>query len=323
MIKKYINKYKKSLVICGAVFMVGSLLLGGYVWHWEVRPHILEIHVTPADTVLSVFVRTPDNRTILVDGGKTGAIMRTLTSLMPFYRRNIDTVILTKNDDTHAAGLVDVLNRYHVGQVIEMANVFTGLDGSAHLAKIMSTSTAYLEFEKIITKKNIVDKKLSMGDDLSFEDGAYGLVAGSVIFPPRPSIGTSTPFKFSKTNLPQLAMRIGYGATSFVIGDLSKTEQKYIASSSAPADVLIFQHAGGASAMNENFFNAIHPDYAVISKKPTVSKATVPVLATSSTKKPKKPPFSIVNVSATQIINLATDGPVEFISDGKIVRYRK
>jgi beta-lactamase superfamily II metal-dependent hydrolase len=308
-----VGRRKRMLIISGGLILLAGGFFGAYVWHWEVRPHVLEAHVFLADTVISVFIRTPDNHTILIDGGKTGGIMRSLTSLMPFYRRAVDTVILTKDDDAHAAGLVDVLNRYHVGEVIEMADVIS----PENMLKIASTSTAYLEFAKVIAAKNIPDRKVTDGGTLALEDGIHGTVSAGILFPP-----TAPAFKFSKTNLPQLALRIRYGETSFVISDLSKTEQKYAvaAASSAlsvlpTANVLIAQHAGGTSAMNEDFFSSIRPDYTVISKKPTVPHASA-----VSAKKPKKPPFSIFNVTSVHIVNLATDGNAEFISDGKTIR---
>ncbi|MEI6057912.1 MAG: hypothetical protein WCQ60_02990 [bacterium] len=305
----------KKYVIMIVLFFIGAVSVSGvYVWHWEMRPNVLEVYPMLSDTVISTFIRTPDNHTILIDGGKTNGIMRLLTSHMPFYRRNIDTIVLTKNDDAHVGGLVDVVNRYHVGQVIEMVDMFTGPDSVSKLARLASTSTAYLELEKIIHDKKILNKKVAAGDTLLFEESVYGRVVGNIIFPP----ATTTRFIFSKTNMPQLALRIRYGGTSFLVGDLSKTEQKSIASTSLStnivANVLIFQHAGGSNTVAENFFTLVHPDYVVISKKQAAAQVSI-------VKKPKKPPFSIFNVSALHIINLATDGTVEFISDGaKVMR---
>ena len=301
MIKKYLRKYKKTLCFFGAVFFLGASLLGVYVWYWEVRLPVLEVHVFTADTIIATFIRTPDNHTILVDGGKTDGIMRALTSMMPFYRRNIDSVILTKNDDAHVAGLVDVVSRYHVGKVIEMSTDFS----STTLA-VSTTSTACLEFEKIIREKNIPVRHVAKGDHISFENGMHGEVSATVLFPARD-------FKFSKTNLPQLALRIEYGTTSFAIGDLSKTEQKYIASSSVYTNILISQHVGGTGTASDMFFSAVHPEYVVISKKPALVSTASRV---PTTKKPKKPPFSIFNLAGLKIHNLAVDGNIEFISDG-------
>ena len=311
----------KKYVIMSVSFFIGVVSVSGaYVWHWEKRLHVLEVYPMLSDTVISTFIRTPDNHTILIDGGKTNGIMRLLTSYMPFYRRNIDTVVLTKNDDAHAGGLVDVLNRYHVGQVIEMADMFTGTDGALKLARLASTSAAYLEIEKIINDKKIVSRKVVAGDTLPFEEGVYGRVIGNIIFPP----ASTTLFKFSKTNTPQLAVRIQYGATSFLVGDLSKTEQKFVASTSPSIDiaatVMISQHAGGTNTTFENYFNLVHPDHVVISKKPTLP--TVSKAIATTTKKPKKPAFSIYNVPDLHIVNVLADRATEFISDGTKVIWR-
>ena len=297
---------KKFFLVSSILFLVSILSLGVYVWLWEVRPHVLEVNVSTVDTSIIIFIRTPENHTILIDGGKTNAVMRTLTSLMPFYRRNIDSVILTKNDDAHAAGLVEVLGRYHVGQVIEM----TALEQSQG----STTSAAYIELMKIALQKKVPVRQVIQGDQISFESGINGEVNADILFPPEST--TTSKFKFSKTNVPQLALSIHYGETSFVVSDLSKTEQKYVVASTATSTstgqvALIYQHGGSANAVYENFFNMVHPEYVVIAKKPSLP------LSVAAVKKSKKTVFNIGEVAGVSVVNLFEKGNQHFISDGK------
>ena len=65
---------------------------------------------------------------VLVDGGP-GATRSTERhrAALPFWQHNIDLLVLTHPHEDHMMGLVDVLKRYRVGEVVE--TVFTGTFG--------------------------------------------------------------------------------------------------------------------------------------------------------------------------------------------------
>lgn len=337
---KHFTAYSIALSL-GCILIVAGGWLFIYVWHWQNRSHVLEIYCFKPDnsltaTAMAIFIRTPQGKTVLIDGGKSDSIIHDLTSVMPFYDRTIDTLILTNDDDSHATGIVAVLGRYHVGKVYEMAmpeNISTSTI-SASTTSLIASSSAYTELEKNLVG-NIIHKKVREGDSMS-----VGELSAEVIFPPASADG----FKFSKTNPPTLAFSLTYGSTILFFGGLmTKTEQKYIAtvmaSSSAIMNIvsvlsstfLILPNGENVSAVDEGFFTAIQPDFVVVSKKPkyatTVSSQSsqkVPKEIVTTTKtgkikkppKPPKPPFDISTVSGLSIINLATDGDIEFISNG-------
>ena len=334
--------YSIALSFTGILCVAGGLLFA-YVWHWQNRPHVLEIYCFIPDTTsgsISVFIRTPQGKTALIDGGPSDAIIHDLTSVMPFYDRTIDTLILTNDDDSHAAGLVAVLGRYHVEHVFELAlpeNIPIGK------ANPIASSSAYGEFENILAKnnstknnpaKNIIHEKVGEGDAIRI-----GELSADIIFPPKSitsstasSIASSTSsstvanFKFSKTNAPTLAFSLTYGSTTLFFGGLiTKTEQKYIAIQAVQMEgssstILILPKGENVSTVDETFFDVVHPDFVVVSKKPKKSTATTITTTTTTktgkAKKPPKPPFDISIVPNISIVNIAVDGSVEFISNG-------
>ena len=115
---------------------------------------------------------------------------------------------------------------------------------------------------------------------------------------------------------------------------MTKTEQKYVAGvmasseamGAASSTILILPKAENVSVVDEGFFNMVSPNFVVISKKlksttAVASNQKIPkeidiTTKTGRIKKPSKPPFDISSVPDISIINLATDGEVEFISDG-------
>src|SRR3990167_2774438 len=62
----------------------------------------------------AVFIETPENYQILIDGGPSPNILRKLGRDMIFWDKTIDLIIATHPDSDHISGLIDVLKRYKV-----------------------------------------------------------------------------------------------------------------------------------------------------------------------------------------------------------------
>lgn len=66
----------------------------------------------------AVFIETPENYQILIDGGPDSNILRKLGRDMIFWDKTIDLVIATHPDADHISGLIDVLERYNVKNIL-------------------------------------------------------------------------------------------------------------------------------------------------------------------------------------------------------------
>src|SRR3989344_3458612 len=66
----------------------------------------------------AVFIETPENYQILIDGGPSPNILRKLGRDMIFWVKTIDLIIATHPDSDHISGLIDVLKRYKVKNVL-------------------------------------------------------------------------------------------------------------------------------------------------------------------------------------------------------------
>jgi len=308
------------VAICAVIIAAVCIGFGAYVWHWDHRPHVLEIYCFALDKSgnspgnLAVFIRTPDGHTILIDGGKSSSIVSTLGSIMPFYRRSIDTIISTNPDDSHITGLVTVLARYHVGKIVQFnaavsSSIATSSTGSS------TADSAYLALIDEIAKQKIPTIEVSAGNSIDFGDPA---ISAQVLFPPDPS---SPDFQFSKTNAPVFAFLFRYGSTTVLLGgDLTKKEQEYVAgeiasSTDSSQHLLILPHAENVGTMDERFFEVYAPNSIVVLKKPASQSR--------AKNSPKKPPFDISSVSNLSVANLTVDVDVEFISDGSIFSEKK
>ena len=66
----------------------------------------------------AIFIETPKLHQILIDGGPDSTILGKLGKEMPFWDRTIDLVILTHPEHDHYGGLIEVLKRYKVENIL-------------------------------------------------------------------------------------------------------------------------------------------------------------------------------------------------------------
>jgi competence protein ComEC len=79
------------------------------------RLHVYALNVGQGDALL---IRTPADQFILVDGGPDDSVLNEMSEVMPFYRHDLELVILTHPHPDHVNGLVEVLRRYEVELVV-------------------------------------------------------------------------------------------------------------------------------------------------------------------------------------------------------------
>lgn len=60
----------------------------------------------------AIYIKTPQNTDILIDGGPGDKVLDCLNSNMPFWDKSIDSVILTHPHADHLMGLISVIERY-------------------------------------------------------------------------------------------------------------------------------------------------------------------------------------------------------------------
>lgn len=231
----FIKKYWKW----GSVALVlGGGALGFYIYHWEYREAILEVHFFSLNKGRAVFIRTPENKTILVGGGQNSEVIRELTSAMPFYRRTIDTVVIPSAVPAQIGGFIEVIDRYEVNEIL--------------MPKIMATSTVLTELMKEVRRKKIHVEEVEKGDEINIEKS----VTLKVLFP-------YEDFKFNKTSLPELGLVIEYDKTSaYLLGNLSKTIQKDISKEvqvKHDQNIVEFYHSMADGKVSEDLLEIISP----------------------------------------------------------------
>ncbi len=231
------------------VMTVVLLVAGGAVWLHDLQggPSRLRVTVLDVGQGDSILIETPAGHRILVDGGPSGdVLMQALGRELAPSDRRIDLMVLTHGQDDHVTGLVDVLQRFDVRQVLA--------------GPLPGTTAAYRAWRDEVAALGLPVHQAVAGEWLDLGRGAYIDVLG----PPEQAIhGTE-----DDLNNNCIVLRLVYGDTSFLLtGDLAGAGEAALLDSNADLDstVLKVGHHGSEGSSSRAFLDAVDPGLAVIS----------------------------------------------------------
>ena len=312
--------YKPILigVTCTVAIASGA---SAYVWYENQRPPVLEIYVIPLKSGQAIFIRTPEDKRILIDGGPNSEIIGHISTILPFYSRRIDTVLLTKTDSNHVSGLVDMVERYDVGEVIVPAITPEGLGFAS------SSDQVYQTFLDAVDHGHIPLKKVEAGYEWIIDKGSISTstVSARVLFPVSPDS-----FAYSKASGPELVLKISYGSTSVMLsGGITTKVQKFISSmaseSSATSsesitsttekgiDVLVTSKSIISSNIATSFIKKFRPQNVIYSRAVSSVSKTITSPPKNSTVDP------LAYLAEKNKFNIRSSGVVKIVSNGEKV----
>ncbi len=117
------RRTKRLIQLSAAILIVAATGVTALATPSNAQLTITFLAVGPADATPqgeAILVRTPDNKTMLIDGGPDAAsLSQALDSRLPPWQRWLDAVVLTAPRQDHLVGLQDVVERYNIGEVID------------------------------------------------------------------------------------------------------------------------------------------------------------------------------------------------------------
>lgn len=236
----------------------------------------------------AVLIEAPNGNQLLYDAGPpSGALVRELSSVLPFWDRSIDVAVLSHPDMDHIGGFPEVFKRYDIGVV---------LTSGAH-----SENGVYDKTEQSILDEHaghIIARK-----GMSVELG--GGVVADVLYP---DLDTTN----METNSASIVLRVRYGTTAFLLsGDLPQKQEDNIVrkfGDGLHAQVLKLGHHGSRTSTSQYWLSAIHPDFAIISagKENRYGHPHIEVL-------------ELLDKLHIPIFKTYEEGNIVFSSDGEIV----
>lgn len=237
--KKKIYNY----VIC-----ILSIIPAVCILAYNPAPSYLNITMLDVGQGDGIYIRTPDNKALMVDGGSSDESDLSRYTLEPFFNymgdMKIDMWFITHMDSDHYSGLIELLdrrdiNRMHIGTLV--------------LADIEDKQTEYAELLKYA---DCFDNVYFMGAGDILEAGETVISCAS------PAHGAA----YEDTNDYSLVFDLSYGDFDMLFtGDIGAEIEKNTLNRLSECDVLKVAHHGSKNSSSNEFLDATAPDIAVIS----------------------------------------------------------
>jgi competence protein ComEC len=187
------------------------------------------------------------NQQVLVDGGPSPqALTLGLGDKMPFWDRTIELVILTHPHSDHITGLVEVLQRYKVKQVL-----YPDLEHESPL---------YEEWLDLIKERDIKYTLAQAGQEVDLGDG----VVMKVLNPQTPPL-TDTESDIDNNGV---VLRLSLGRVSFLLtADIEQAAESKLIEQRAElaSTTLKIGHHGSDTSTTPQFLAVVDPKVAIIS----------------------------------------------------------
>ncbi len=234
----------------------------------------------------ALFIESPTGTQVIVDGGPGKNLMREISSVVPWYDRHIDMIVVTNPDRDHYEGFIPLLDKYKVDAVLE--------SGTA------SPTDTYAYLEDKFSKKRIQKTIALRGQKIDLGGGAYL----EVLFPDRDVSGLSS-------NSGSIVMRLVYGETSVMLqGDSTSAIEHFLtnlATSTLQSTILKVGHHGSKTSTSEEYVSRVSPKWAVISSG-----------ANNDYGHPHKETVQTLEKFHIENLDTCNNGRIIFKSDGKI-----
>jgi competence protein ComEC len=242
------NTSRKLLI--AAVSAAGLLAASIFLYAWP--SHELRVTFVDVGQGDCALIEGPEGTRILVDGGGIPSYLHSdfdvgEKTVLPFLRhrgvRTLDYVVATHADEDHVRGLLSVLQKTKVRNL-----VVSGYDDPAPAFQEL-LRTARLAGIPIYREQSGISWQLETGLSWRF------------LHPDAIHKGTR-----SDTNANSVVFELDYGSRRFLFtGDIEGEVESDLLAGARQVDVLKVAHHGSVYSTTDQFLQQVHPQYAIIS----------------------------------------------------------
>lgn len=217
---------------------------GGILWlHQEERTTSLNVlDIGQGDSILF----RHGSMDMLVDGGPDSSVVQALGGVRPFWDRRLEILVLTHPQQDHLRGLLDVVEREHVGLVL--------------LPEIPAASATFKEFIRRLTERKIPVRTVQAGASLTHGDLHVRVLAPD---------GELLRRAQKNPNHGSVVLRIDTPAFSTLLtGDIEAPTEQYLlrtAKNLLDVDVLKVPHHGSKTSSTATFLRGVSPTLSIMS----------------------------------------------------------
>ncbi|MFF5995311.1 MBL fold metallo-hydrolase [Lysinibacillus sp. KU-BSD001] len=201
----------------------------------EMRVHF--INVGQGD---SIFIQSPNGKTMLIDGGVKGEGNNIVAYLRAQGVKQLDYVVATHPDADHIGGLISVLNSISVKNFID--------SGKVH------TSQTYEQMITLVGDKGIPYTVPKTGETVNLDEELDIIVV-------------SADEHAADNNEASIVLKVTYGEVSFLLtGDAGvEMEKEMMATQNVQATILKAGHHGSNTSSSLAFIQAVQPEATILS----------------------------------------------------------
>jgi len=248
--------------------------------------HVSILDIGQGDAIL---IQTPSHQDILIDGGPNPqAVSLQLGKKLPFWDKNIDLVILTQPQADHVTGLIEILQKYKVPQVID-----TG---------IPYNSFTYQQWLNLVNGNEIRHEIGHAGQEINLGNG----IKLKVLHPPSVLLQDTS----DDIDNNGLVLRLIWNKVSFLFtADIGHEAEWYLIAQRAnlKTTVLKVAHHGSLTSTSPQFLAVANPEVAAISVG-TDNRFGLPQSQIMSR--------LTEHLGTDRVYLTPTHGTIEFITDG-------
>jgi len=240
-------KNRKLFWVVFSILICLNVIAWVVVWDLS-QPRFLEVVFFDVGQGDAIFIETPERFQVLIDGGPGLAVLEKLGQEMPFYDRTIDLIILTHPEHDHLFGLLEVLKRYEVKNIL-----WTG---------IIRDTAEWEEWKRLIEQEGADIIITEAGQRIVLQKEP--LIYLDILYPFENLENQETKY----TNNTSIVANLVFEDVSFLFtGDIEKEVERKLVEQNVDldSDVLKVSHHGSKTSSCSEFLEIVSPELAVIS----------------------------------------------------------
>ena len=263
------------------------------------KPQFLEVNFFNVGQGDAIFIESPKRHQILIDGGPGSTILEKLANKIPFWDRTIDLIILTHHEKDHFAGLIEVLKRYKVENIL-----WTG---------IIRDTPEYREWTELIKKEGAKIKIAKAGQKIKLSTLSSGRELFSSYFDILYPFDELTNQEFKDSNDTSIVIKLVFKDIDFLFtGDISTKVEEKLISAKLPlqSEILKVPHHGSKYSTADYFLENVLPEIAIIQ------------VGKNSYGHPTKEVLERLEKFGIKTLRTDQDGDIKIISDGENLKIK-
>jgi|GEM_PF-955831 len=253
----------KRYIILFFIILIPNMLIGG-------KPGALKVIFLNVGGGNSEIVITPSGHTVLIDGGPPGSFT-VIKDFLERYgvKKRIDEIIISNPQEFNIGGMIEVIDKYDVGEIYDPGMPFSLFLYENLLETIMTKQDAYADVKGADADKRVSDILSSKHHYEYFNVNAgkilnWGPDVEAVVLSPRRLYHNTR----SDANNNSIVIKLTYGKVSFLFtGDIEKQAELDLISQGTKirADVMSVPNFGAPYSSTIPFISGVNPKIAVIS----------------------------------------------------------